>query len=175
MALRAFALASMGQMSPALEVLDESLARYAQEHGPDHPPTLAFRAMRATILGHLGRIAEARAELEEIQGMNRNVLHWTLPHMSYARGVVERLAGNCDRALTLQREVLREIGTDSSTWLKRARVLGEIGLCEAAKQDAGAVSSLRQALDLLRQHQTGSTSTDRFTLELQTTLARVTD
>ena len=66
MALRAYALASMGQMSPALDVLDKSLQRYAQEYGRDHPPTLAFRAVRATILAHLGRIAEARAELDEI-------------------------------------------------------------------------------------------------------------
>ena len=174
MALRAYALASMGQMSPALDVLDQSLQRYAQEHPRDHPPTLAFRAMRATILAHLGRIAEARAELDEISGMKRNVLHWTLPHMSYARGVVERLAGNCDRALTLQHEALHDIGADTSTWLKRARVLGEIGLCQSSKQDVGAASSLRQAVSLLRDHQTGTTSTDRFTLELQAALARLT-
>ena len=154
MALRAYALASMGQMSPALEVLDKSLQRYAQEHGRDHPPTLAFRAVRATILAHLGRIAEARAELDEISAMKRNVLHWTLPHMSYARGVVERLAGNCDRALTLQREALQEIATESSTWLKRAKVLGEIGLCAPAEQKSRAVTSLSQALSLLREHQT---------------------
>ena len=174
MALRAYALASMGQMSPALEVLDKSLQRYAQEYGRDHPPTLAFRAVRATILAHLGRIAEARAELDEISGMKRNVLHWTLPHMSYARGVVERLAGNCDRALALQREALQEIGTESSKWFKRAKVLGEIGLCESSQKDAGAASSLRQALLLLHDHQTGGTSSDRFTIELQATLARLT-
>jgi len=173
MALRALALASMGQMSPALDVLDKSLQRYAQAHGRDHPPTLAFRALRATILAHLGRIAEARAELDEISGIRRSVLHWTLPHMSYARGVVERLAGNCERALGLQREALQEIGTDSSTWLKRARVLGEIGLCESSKQDAGAASSLRQALSLLRDHQTGIGTSDRFTIELQAELARL--
>jgi hypothetical protein len=130
--------------------------------------------VRATILAQLGRLAEARAELDEIAAMKRDVLHWVLPHMSYARGVVERLAGNCNLALTLQREALREIGTDSSTWFKRAKVLGEIGLCESSRQDAGAASSLRQALLLLQDHQTAGTSTDRFTLELQATLARLT-
>ena len=93
--------------------------------------------------------------------------------MSYASGVVERLAGDCDRALTLQREALQEIGMDSSKWFKRAKVLGEIGLCESSRQDAGAASSLRQALLLLEDHQTAGTSTDHFTLELQATLARL--
>jgi hypothetical protein len=101
-------------------------------------------------------------------------LHWTLPHMSYASGVVERLAGNCDRALILQREALQAISTNSSTWLKRAKVLGEIGLCESSRKDAGAASSLRQALSLLHDHQTAGASTDHFTLELQATLARLT-
>jgi tetratricopeptide (TPR) repeat protein len=174
MALRAYALASMGQWSSALEVIDASLKRYAQEHGADHPPTLAFRAFRATILARLGRIADARAELKDIAGMNRKILHWTLPHLSYAEGVVERLAGNCDRALALQREALQAISTDSSTWFKRAKVLGEIGLCESSKQDAGAASSLRQALTLLREHQTADATADHFALELQARLASIT-
>jgi serine/threonine protein kinase len=174
MAMRGYALASMGRMPAALEVIDDSLRRYAQEHGPDHPPTLAFRAVRATILAHLGRIENARAELDDIAGMSRNVQHWTLPHLSYARGVVERLAGHCDRALMLQREALRAIRTDSSTWLKRAKVLGEIGLCESPEQNARAAASLREALGLLREHQTGQTSSDRFTLELHAKLARIT-
>ena len=42
-----------------------------------------------------------------------------------------------------------------------------------SEQDAGAASSLRQALLLLHDHQTGGTSSDRFTLELQATLARL--
>jgi serine/threonine protein kinase len=171
MAMRAYALESLGQMPAALEVIDESLRRYAQEYGRDHPPTLAYRAVRATILAHLGRIDDARAELDDISGMNRKILHWTLPHLSYARGVVERLAGHCDRALVLQQEALQAIGTDSSTWLKRAKVLGEIGLCESPEQNARAAASLREALALLREHQTGRTSSDHFTLELQSKLA----
>jgi tetratricopeptide (TPR) repeat protein len=174
MALRAYVLASMGQMRAALEVIDESLERYGREHPPDHPPTLAFRAQRAMILAHLGRIEEARTELDEISAMERNILHWTLPHLSYARGVVERLAGNCDLALAAQQEAQRAIAADLSTWQKRARVLGEIGLCEPPERNAQAVASLREALSLLREHQTGETSGDRFTLELQAKLASLT-
>jgi serine/threonine-protein kinase len=171
LALRAYVLASMGQMSSALQVLDESLQRYGREHARDHPPTLAFRALRAMILAHLGRIEDARTELEEISGMNREILHWTLPHLSYARGVVERLAGNCDLALTIQQDALRSIGSDSSKWQKRAKVLGEIALCAPADQKALAVGSLREALSLLRAHQTSERSGDRFTLDLQAKLA----
>jgi serine/threonine protein kinase len=174
MALRAYALASMGQMQSALDLIDASLRRYALEYARDHPPTLAFRALRATILAHLGRSAEARDELQDIHAMKRNVLHWTLPHLSYADGVVERLAGNCERAVLFQRDALDAIGTDSSTWLKRAKVLGEIGLCASSSQDARAASSLREALSLLREHQTATASSDRFTLELQTKLASIT-
>ncbi len=174
MALRAYVLASMGQVSPALEVINESLQRYGREHPADHPPTLAFRAQRAMILAQLGRIDEARTELDEISAMKRNILHWTLPHMSYARGVVERLAGNCELALASQQEALQAIAADPSTWQKRARVLGEIGLCEPPERNAQAVTSLAQALSLLREHQTGEISTDRFTLELQAKLASLT-
>ncbi|HYJ42629.1 MAG TPA: serine/threonine-protein kinase [Steroidobacteraceae bacterium] len=180
MALRAYVLASMGEMSPALQVIDEALKRYGREHARDHPPTLAFRALRAMILAHLARIGEARAELEEISGLNEisgkksSILHWTLPHLSYAKGVVERLAGNCDLALTLQQEALQSIRADPGTWLKRARILGEIGLCAPAGQKARAVTSLDQALSLLREHQTSGTSSDRFTLELQAKLASLT-
>ena len=56
MALRAYVLASMGEMSSALQVVNESLQRYGREYARDHPPTLAFRALRAMILAHLGRI-----------------------------------------------------------------------------------------------------------------------
>ena len=148
MALRAYVLASMGEMSSALQVLNESLQRYGREYARDHPPTLAFRALRAMILAHLGRIGEARAELDEISGLNElsgkrsSILHWTLPHLSYAKGVVERLAGNCDLALAFQQEALQSIRADSSTWLKRAKVLGEIGLCAPAEQKTRAVTSL---------------------------------
>ncbi len=175
MALRAYALASMGQMSAALEVIDQSLQRYAQEHARDHPPTLAFRAFRAILLAHLGRLDAARAELDEIAGMRRSVLHWSLPDLAYARGVVERLAGNCDRAVALQQQALQSIGTGPSKWLKRARVLGEIGLCASPAQGPRAVSSLREALALLRDHQTADVSSDHFTRELQTKLASLTD
>jgi len=175
MALRAYVLASMGEMSSALQVVDESLERYGREHARDHPPTLAFRALRAMILAHLGRIGEARAELNEIPGAGSNILHWTLPHLSYAKGVVERLAGNCDRALAFQQEALQSISAGASTWLKRAKVLGEIGLCAPAEQKPRAVASLRQALILLREHQTSQTSSDRFTLALQAKLASLTD
>jgi Tfp pilus assembly protein PilF len=74
----------------------------------------------------------------------------------------------------LQREALQAISTDSSTWFKRAKVLGEIGLCESSKQDAGAASSLRQALTLLREHQTADATADHFALELQARLASIT-
>ena len=103
------------------------------------------------------------------------LLHWTLPHLSYAKGVVERLAGNCDLALTFQQEALQAVRPISATWLKRAKILGEIGLCAPAEQKALAVTSLRQALSLLREHQTSETSSDRFTLELQARLASLTD
>ncbi len=175
MALRAYVLASMGQMSTALPVIDESLQRYAREYARDHFPTLAFRAHRAMILAHLGRTKDARAELDEISAMKRDIPHWTLPHLSYARGVVERLAGNCERALALQQEALQAIETDSSTWLRRAKVLGEIGLCTPAEQKVRAIESLSQALALLREHQTSATSSDRFALELQEKLASLTD
>ena len=174
LALRAYVLASMGRAAEALPVLDESLQRYGREHARDHPPTLAFRAQRAMIFAHLGRIADARAELDEIDGMKRSILHWTLPHLSYARGVVERLAGNCELALTLQQEALQSIAAGMSTWQKRAKVLGEIGLCAPAEQKARAVASLNEALALLREHQTSETSRDRFTLELQAKLASLT-
>jgi serine/threonine protein kinase/tetratricopeptide (TPR) repeat protein len=174
-AQRAYALASMGQMSTALAVINEALRRYGREHAHDHPPTLAIRAQRAMILAHLGRIGEARAELEEVSGMNRNILHWTLPHVSYAEGVVERLAGNCDRALTLQQDALRSIRADASAWMKRAKILGEIGLCAPPEQKVLAIASLNQALALLREHQTAEVSRDRFTLELQAKLASLTD
>jgi serine/threonine protein kinase/tetratricopeptide (TPR) repeat protein len=175
MALRAYALTSMGQMSSALQVVNESLQRYGREYARDHPPTLAFRALRAMILAHLGRIGDARAELNDIAGMKVNILHWTLPHLSYAKGVVERLAGNCDLALAFQQEALRSIRADSSAWLKRAKILGEIGLCAPAEQKTRAVTSLREALSLLREHQTSETSSDRFMLELQAKLASLTD
>jgi eukaryotic-like serine/threonine-protein kinase len=175
MAMRAYVLASTGEMSPALAVINEALQRYGQEHPPEHPPTLAFRAQRAMILAHLGRIGDARAELDEIAGMKRNILHWTLPHLSYARGVVERLAGNCDLALGLQQEALLSIAADPSTWQKRARILGEIGLCASAEQQPRAVASLREALSLLREHQTAETSSDRFTLQLHAKLASLTN
>jgi serine/threonine-protein kinase len=174
MAARAYVLASMGEMSSALQVINESLQRYGREHARDHPPTLAFRALRAMILAHLGRIEDARAELDEIPGKGSNTLHWTLPHLSYARGVVERLAGNCDLALALQQEALQAVRPISSTWLKRAKILGEIGLCAPAEQKTQAVISLRQALILLREHQTSETSSDRFTLELKAKLASLT-
>jgi serine/threonine protein kinase/tetratricopeptide (TPR) repeat protein len=174
MALRAYVLASMGQMPSALEVIDESLQRYGREHPRDHPPTLAFRAQKAMILAHLGRIEDARTELDEISAMKRNILHWTLPHMSYARGVVERLAGNCDLALALQQHALQSIAANPSTWQKRARILGEVGLCEPPERNAQAVASLQEALSLLREHQTSETSGDRFTLELQAKLASLT-
>jgi eukaryotic-like serine/threonine-protein kinase len=174
MAMRAYVLASMGEMSSALQVVNESLQRYGREHARDHPPTLAFRALRAMILAHLGRVGEARAELNEIPGAGSHKLHWTLPHLSYARGVVERLAGNCDLAITFQQEALQSIRPISSTWLKRAKVLGEIGLCAPAEQKTRAVTSLRQALALLREHQTSEKSGDRFTFELQTKLASLT-
>jgi eukaryotic-like serine/threonine-protein kinase len=175
MALRAYALASMGEMSSALQVVNESLQRYGREHDRDHPPTLAYRALRAMILAHLGRIGDARAELNDIPGTRSHLLHWTLPHLSYAKGVVERLAGNCDFALTLQEEALQAVRPISATWLKRAKILGEIGLCAPAEQKSRAVTSLRQALTLLREHQISETSSDRFTLELQAKLASLTD
>jgi serine/threonine protein kinase len=175
MAARAYVLASMGEMSAALQVVNESLERYGREHARDHPPTLAFRALRAMILAHLGHIGEARAELSEISGTGSHLLHWTLPHLSYAKGVVERLAGNCDLALTFQQEALQAVRPISATWLKRAKVLGEIGLCAPAEQKARAVTSLREALSLLREHQTSETSSDRFTLELRAKLASLTD
>jgi hypothetical protein len=181
MALRAYVLASMGEMSSALQVINESLQRYEREHARDHPPTLAFRALRAMILAHLGRIGEARVELDEISGLielsgtRSYMLHWTLPHLSYAKGVVERLAGSCDLALALQEEALQAVSANSSTWLKRAKILGEIGLCAPAEQKTHAVTSLREALSLLREHQTSETSGDRFTLELQAKLASLTD
>jgi eukaryotic-like serine/threonine-protein kinase len=174
MALRAYVLASMGEMSSALQVINESLARYGREHARDHPPTLAFRALRAMILAHLGRIGDARAELNEIPGTKSNLLHWTLPHLSYAKGVVERLAGNCDLALAFQQEALQSVRAIPGTWLKRAKILGEIGLCAPPEQETRAVTSLRQALILLREHQTSETSSDRFTLELQAKLASLT-
>lgn len=174
MALRAYVLASMGQTSSALEVINESLERYGREHPRDHTPTLAFRAQRAMMLAQLGRFEDARTELDEIGSLKRNILHWTLPHLSYARGVVERLAGNCDLALASQREALRSVATDPSTWQKRARILGEIGLCEPPGRNAQAVASLREALALLREHQTGETTRDRFTLDLQAKLASLT-
>jgi serine/threonine-protein kinase len=171
MALRAYVLASMGEMSSALQVVNEALERYGREHSRDHPPTLAFRALRAMILAHLGRIGDARAELNDIPGTRSHLLHWTLPHLSYAKGVVERLAGNCDLALALQQEALRAVRPIPATWLKRAKILGEIGLCAPPQQKARAITSLRQALSLLREHQTSETSSDRFTLELQAKLA----
>jgi len=162
-------------MSSALQIVDESLQRYGREHSRDHPPTLAFRALRAIILAHLGRVEEARAELKEISATRRDILHWTLPHISYAKGVVERLAGDCELALAFQQEALQSISAGPSTWLKRAKVLGEIGLCAPAEQNARAVTSLREALSLLREHQTSEKSGDRFTLELQAKLASLTD
>jgi len=174
MAQRAYVLASMGQVSSALPVINEALQRYGREHARDHVPTLAFRAQRAMILAHLGRFEEARAELDEISAMKRTILHWTLPHLSYARGVVERLAGNCDLALALQQEALKSVPGDSSTWQKRARILGEIGMCAPADQKLLATTSLRQALSLLHEHQTSETSSDRFALELQAKLASLT-
>jgi hypothetical protein len=162
-------------MSEALPALDEALQRYARDHARDHPPTLAYRAHRAMIVAHLGRAADARAELDEIAGMNRTIRHWTLPHLSYARGVVERLAGNCDLALTLQQEALQSIAAGTSTWQKRAKILGEIGLCAPPEQKDRAVASLTQALSLLRAHQTSEVSRDRFTHELRAKLASLTD
>ena len=44
MALRAYVLASMGQMSPALQVLDNRCSDTGANMRRDHPPTLAFRA-----------------------------------------------------------------------------------------------------------------------------------
>ncbi len=174
LALRGYVLASMGQMSAALPVIDTSLERYGREYAHDHPPTLAFRAQRAMILAHLGRVEDARAELREISEMRRDILHWTLPHLSYAQGVVERLAGNCALALSFQQEALQSISADASTWLKRAKILGEIGLCAPEAQEAQAATSLRQALLLLREHQTSETTRDHFTHELQAKLASLT-
>jgi tetratricopeptide (TPR) repeat protein len=174
LALRAYVLASMGQMSEALPVINTSLERYGREHPRDHPPTLAFRAQRAMILAHLGRIEDARSELEEISEIRRDILHWTLPNLFYASGVVERLAGDCKHALAFQQEALQSIAAEPSTWLKRAKVLGEIGLCTPEAQKSQAVTSLRQALSLLREHQISETSHDRFTLELQVKLASLT-
>jgi tetratricopeptide (TPR) repeat protein len=174
MALRAYVLACMGEMTSALQVINESLQRYEREYAREHPPTLAFRALRAMILAHLGRIADARAELKDIPENRSQLWHWTLPHLSYAKGVVERLGGNCNLALGFQQEALQSVSAGSTTWLKRARILGEIGLCAPAEQKPRAVTSLREALSLLREHQTSETSSDRFTFELQERLASLT-
>ena len=102
-------------------------------------------------------------------------MHWTLPHLSYAKGVVERLAGNCDLALTLQQEALQSIRHRLQHVAEARQSSGRNRPVRPAEQKTRAVTSLSQALSLLREHQTSETSSDRFTLELQAKLASLTE
>jgi tetratricopeptide (TPR) repeat protein len=115
--------------------------------GPEHESAFVLTVHRGRELALLGRLDEARAELEWVVDRYGRQGRATLSVPLYQLGFVARLQGRAREAVSLQERALASVRPSPRSRRSSARILVELGL---AKLDAGDRDGAREAMEQAR-------------------------
>ncbi|HEY8507596.1 MAG TPA: serine/threonine-protein kinase [Steroidobacteraceae bacterium] len=140
---RGLALAYARRAEEALPVTSRARDIVENNLGSEHESMFVLTVHRGRELALLGRLDEARRELEWVVEKYEHAGRSTLSTPLYQLGFVARLQGRAREAVALQERALETIRPGPRARRSSARILVELGL---ARLDAGDLASARSAL-----------------------------
>jgi len=147
-------------LAAALAEFNEAIPILERLVGPEGEFTLLARACRAQALGFLGRLPEAREEIESVSAIvaKKPELEFVTARVAQVRGTLLRLGGDAAGALQVQEKLLANSSQAPKVQRERMRALGESG----------------QALLALGQHERAAETLERALAEFTRLEAQVT-
>jgi hypothetical protein len=146
---RAQAHLARRDLPAALADFDAAVPLLTKVPGPEGEFTLLARACRAMTLGYLGRLEEARAEIEAVAPLaaKQPKLEALNARVDRTRGALLRLAGDPRGALAWQEKVLATTSALPKLQRERMRARAEFGLSLLALGERNrAITALEQSV-----------------------------
>jgi serine/threonine-protein kinase len=146
--LDARGLALMAARRPAEALAATTRARdiVRKQHGEEHEIAFVLTVHRGRELALLGRLDEARRELEWVVERYGRAGRTTLSTPLHQLGFVTRLQGDAAQAVSLQERALAAVRPGPRARRSSARILVELGLAKLMASDlAGARGALDEA------------------------------